>query len=104
MVEEKKFVEVLKNNAFREDLKAAETREEVQSTFAKYGVILDRNEVDAFLKMALEEPASDDVSEAELEKVSGGVAAWAILTTSYSIVKDVAKYAWSAGRKFAQWV
>lgn len=106
MDKEKKFAEVLQNNSFREDLKTANTREEVQSTFSKYGVDLNREEVDEFLRIGLEESKNGEVNISELEEVTGGVGpvtAWMILTTSYAIIKDVSKHAWNAGKKFAQW-
>ena len=92
------------NEAFIADLKSAESKNDLQNVLAKYGIDLTREETDVFASEIEKILTGREVSEAELEQVSGGVAAgWIIITQAIDWGKEIWKKCWSWGKKFANW-
>ena len=96
----KKLEALVEDEAFLSELKQADSKNDLQTTLCKYGIKLNEEEVDAFAGEIEKQLASDEVSESDLEQVSGGVTAWAIFGAVVSWGKDIWKKCWGWGKKF----
>lgn len=80
MDQEKRFMsasELLVKPEFVEELKSAETDEDVQQLFAKHGVELSLEDIAQMVKESAINAGKEELGEDSLESVSGGV----VLTT-----------------------
>lgn len=94
------FEKLVDNDEFLTAIANAESKSQIQDIFASYGLELSRDEVDSFVA-ALESVGSGELNEDTLESVAGGTAQFWIWT--YKGIKAIAKKAWNAGKKFANW-
>ena len=80
----KKFREVVDGENF----------EELKELFRSYGVEMSNEELTSFLEAAIlcADNTSEELSEAEMEKVAGGFVEWIIAGVAMGIVGGVAAY------------
>ena len=93
-----KITGLLENEAFKTDLKNAESKDDLQKTFAKYGVDLTREEVDVLASQIEMSLSNDELPSEQLEQVAGGG-----LRDFYEVLKEVCSWGWKRGRQFANW-
>ena len=98
-----KLEALVENEAFVADLKQAESKGDLQNVMKKYGIDLTREEVDAFASEIEKILSNEDMEDTDLEKVSGGVDLWSIITFTWSVGKDFWKKCWKWGKQFANW-
>ena len=88
------LIRLFQDNAFITELDQVNTSEGLQALLVCHGLELNTDAVDALLQgLAVGQQNSDDLSEAELEHVAGGVAVEWIFTTAISFSKDICKKA-----------
>lgn len=93
------------NEEFAKALSEAASVEEMHTLFAENGVVLTPEEMKAFIQTPMENAASDEMMEADLDAVSGGVigtllamtgAAWGLACDAYggprAAVKGITSY------------
>ena len=105
VTEKQERIEALsKDAAFLEEMKGAAGKDDIQKIFAKYGLDLNREEVDAFVTLA-ERELSGELSDTDLENVAGGAGFGPdkVFEWAWKGTKAIAKWCWNAGRKFANW-
>ena len=102
--------ELLQDEAFISDLKKASSKKDLQEVFKKYGLTLDREEIDAFVALIESFSHSEDsLSEEQLDNVAGGrlpsvaVTPWSWFSVVYSVGKSIWEKAWEFGKKFSDW-
>ncbi len=75
---------------------------DMQAVFSELGLVLTSDEVHAFIRMMNAAVTSDEeISEEQLEEVTGGVAAVWILETAFKLILKIAKPVWKAGKWLA---
>ena len=94
-----KITGLLENEAFKAELKNAESKDDLQKTFAKFGVDLTREEVDALASQIEMSLSNDELPIEQLEQVAGG----GLLGDLWGIAKDVWGGCWKKGKQFANW-
>lgn len=105
MTEQEKIIrlgEVIEDEAIVTSLSQARTKDEMQMIFANNGLEMSIEEVNDFIA-SMNFACADELSELELEPVSGGgvTSKW-ILKTAYKSVKKVWRKCWQAGEWFAE--
>lgn len=96
-----KLTEILNNLEIMKMISNAETKEKMQEIFAENGLDMSISEIDAFIQF-MNSDDEGEISENELEGVTGGVDAVWIFTTAWGATKKIAKTCWNAGRWFAK--
>jgi len=99
-----KLIDILNNEAIMTQIANANTKEDMQAVFANNGLDMTMAEVDAFIQL-MNSNNEDEISESDLESVSGGAGAtvtaiW-IFSQAITGIKKVAKTCWNAGKWFA---
>ena len=69
---EEKIAGLLENEAFKAELKNVKGKDDLQKTFAKFGVDLTQEEVDALASQIEMSLSNDELSIEQLEHVAGG--------------------------------
>ena len=98
-----KLHKLYNDESFLKRMSTAESKEDVKSIFSEYGLTLSDEELNALISLAANE--AEEVTIDKLEHVAGGsaIGAWEIFSTSYSVIKDIAKSCWNFGKKCASW-
>ena len=93
-----KINELIKNEAFAEEIKDVETAEGLQAAFKAHGVELTLAEVEAIcIRIAVETGNVEELSENDLEDVAGGFAVTSILV-GLACIGVCYGVGWVAGR------
>lgn len=97
-----KLEKILSDATLVKRLYNAADKADMQAIFSEFGLELTSDEVDAFIRMMNAATTGDEeISEEQLEEVTGGVAAVWILETAFKIIFKIAKPIWKAGKWLA---
>ncbi len=100
----KKITELLNNDAFNNDVSNCSSQEELRAVFAKYGANLEAEEVSEFVSAVKQAGSEGEISEDQLEDVTGGsITAAALLKACVSAGVKGWNWVGKWGRKFANW-
>lgn len=94
--------QLVENESFLDAVVNAESKQDLQTVFANNGLEMDMDEIDAFVGMVRMHD-SDELDEADLINVAGGVGALTVFKWAIKGTKAIAKHAWNLGKKFANW-
>lgn len=97
----KRLEEILMDESLVRRLNAAESKPALQASFGELGLDMSCEEIDTFINL-MNSATDDSLAEESLENVVGGAfgAVW-IFSTSWKIMKKIAKNCWDAGRWLA---
>lgn len=93
------------NPEFVAQMKAADSKEDIQKVFANFGFDFSKEEIDAFVAMVSQMDSEDELTVGDLDNVAGGagVEAITILKWAWTGTKAIAKTCWNAGKAVANW-
>lgn len=91
---------LVENEEFLNAYHKVEAKTELQELFAKYGVELSKEEIDAFVSAV---NGNEELDETSLDAVAGGVEPLTIFKWAWGVVKKTGKWAWNKGRQLANW-
>lgn len=89
------------NESFIEAMKEAENKDDIHRVFATHGLELNEEEMNEILKMISRMLNGEELSDIELESVSGGVSAATVFGWAWKGVKATYKYCIKAGKWLA---
>ena len=95
----KRVKELLNEDTFLNELAHAQTVDDVTQLFCKNGAELSPTQIEGFLAAVAESIKSDELTEIELESVSGGVSVIAVVKGCISWIKKGLSW----GGKLAEW-
>ena len=91
--------QLLKNEAFVNEMTQKESVEEIVALFAEKDVVIGADDVATMLKMITAGAQNEEVTEADLDKVSGGKGG----TSVWGVFTFVWNFAQTYGPKIAGW-